>query len=299
MVAAIFFSSCSGPGTDTPAPAGRIIRVVTTATMVQDMVEAVGGDRVAVDNLVEPGVDPHHYHPSIIDISRVNRTEGVFHLGLNFGELVEEVLEQKKKAGQKVFVLSDSIPPEKLMQTEKGMVDPHIWLDAELWSHCVDAVLSGLIELDPEKKPYYEQRAEAYRAELKEVHAWALRKVEELPPGKRVLITSHDAFSYFGRAYGFEAFGLAGTFTASEPSRVDFTRLTNLIEDREIRAVFAESTVSSEPIERLIRDSGAVIGGELFSDALAPEGSQKLGFDVGSYPGMLRYNLTTIVEALQ
>lgn len=300
---ALWLAACSPPSAGTAGAAGSegvALRVLTTATMVGDMVEAIGGERVAVDNLMGPGVDPHLYRPSVMDLRRVDRADGIFYIGLHFEELMQGVLEQRKKAGHKVFALSDAIPREDLLDAEgiEDMFDPHIWFDVELWAQCVDAVLEGLIELDPEGRAYYEERAEAHRQELAELHQWALRKVAELPEEKRILVTSHDAYSYFGRAYGFQVVGLIGVSTSSEAGLADITRLIDFIRRNQIAAIFVESSVSPRALQRVSRDSGAKIGGELFSDALGARGEERLGFDVGTYPGTVRYNLTTIVEGL-
>lgn len=300
-LALLFFASCTPSVEPAEEVEGRQIRVVTTATMVRDMVEAIGGERVAVDNLMGPGVDPHLYRPSIMDIRRVERAEGVFHIGLRFEELMESVFAQRKQAGKKIFALTDTVPRDRLLESEDGVgiFDPHVWFDAELWSHCVDAVLAGLIELDPTQRTYYEERADAQRSELIALHEWALQQVAQLSPESRILVTSHDAYNYFGRAYGFDVVGLMGISTASEAGLADMTRLIDFIRDNEVKAIFVESSVSHRAIERVSRDAGVVVGGELFSDALGPIGEERLGFDVGTYDGTFRYNLTTIVEALR
>lgn len=298
---AALLAGCSRDSQGAESPAPHHVRVVTTATMVTDLVEAVGGERVAVDGLMGPGVDPHLYRPSVMDIRRVSRAQGVFYIGLHFEELLQEVLEQRARGGQKIFALSDAIPRGELLAADQaaGLYDPHIWFDVELWARCVDAVVDGLVELDPDGREYYEERAEAKREQLRELHEWAKEKAAELPDEQRVLITSHDAYSYFGRAYGFEVVGLMGISTASEAGLADITRLSDFIRERGVRAIFVESSVSPRAIERVSHDSGALIGGELFSDALGPKGDERLGFDVGTYDGTVRYNLTTIVDALR
>lgn len=294
-------TGCSRQAPETASPDDGKLHLLATATMVADMVKAVGGERVVVDNLMGPGVDPHLFRPSILDIRRVRQSDGIFYVGLRFEELMGTVLAESRKAGQPVYALSDSIPAEKRIAatTGVGIYDPHVWFDVETWAACVDTVLQGLLELDPEGKIEYEKRAAAHRTELLELHEWALEKAAELPPEKRILVTSHDAYNYFGRAYGFQVVGLMGISTASEAGLADITRLVDLIKEKEIRAIFVESSVSHRAIERVSHDSGASIGGELYSDALGPPGETKLGFDVGTYPGMIRYNLTTIVNALR
>lgn len=296
-------ASCAPPaGEKSETEDNRIFRVVTTATMVGDMVKGIGGDRVSVDNLMGPGVDPHLYRPSIIDIRRVSRSDGIFYVGLRFEELMQGVLEQRKKAGQKIFALSDAIPREDLLAADDGTAgdyDPHIWFDVDLWAQCVDAVVDGLVELDPESRTYYEKRGEEYRRELLELHDWALGKAAEIPEEQRVLVTSHDAYNYFGRAYGFEVVGLMNISTAGKSGRADIAQLVDFVRENEVPAIFVDSSISPRPIERVGRDSGANIGGELFSDAIGPEGVERLGFDVETFDGTVRYNLTTLVEALR
>jgi manganese/zinc/iron transport system substrate-binding protein len=222
-------------------------------------------------------------------------------VGLHFEELLQTVLVQRAQGGQKVFALGNSIPQENLIATDAAasLYDPHVWFDASLWSHAVEAVIAGLIELDPEGEAEFRERGEIYRQRLLELHDWAKQKAAELPPAQRVLVTSHDAYNYFGRAYGFEVVGLMGISTASEAGLADITRLVDFIRQRQIKAIFVESSVSPRAIQRVSRDSGAVVGGELFSDALGAPGEERRGFDVGTYEGMFRYNLTTIVEALR
>jgi manganese/zinc/iron transport system substrate-binding protein len=297
----VFLVSCTAPAESDGELGDRPIRVVTTTTMVRDMVEAIGGERIEVDNLMGPGVDPHLYRSTVMDLRRLDRADGVFYVGLRFEELMEDVLERQKQSGRKVFALTETLPPDRLLEADEGagIVDPHVWFDVYLWSYSVDAVLAGLIELDPDHRAYFEERADAHRASLISLHQWALEVAEELAPAKRVLVTSHDAYSYFGRAYGFQVVGLMGISTASEAGLADITRLIDFIRERNLLAIFVESSVSPRAIERVSRDSGARIGGELFSDALGPPGDERLGFDVGTYDGMIRYNMTTIVEALR
>lgn len=286
---------------ESAASEGGRLRVLASATMVSDMVEAIGGERVDVDRLMGPGIDPHLYRPSVMDIRRLSRAQGVFYVGLHFEELLQQVLLQRGAAGQKVYALGEAIPEEKLLRADEaaGIYDPHVWFDVALWAHCIEVVEIGLTELDPEGRDYFAERAAAYRQRLEELHDWAVAKAAELPEEKRVLVTSHDAYNYFGRAYGFEVVGLMGISTASEAGLADLTRLVDLIRERQIQAIFVESSVSPRAIQRVSRDSGASVGGELFSDALGAEGEERLGFDVGAYDGMIRYNLTTIVEALR
>ena len=132
-----------------------------------------------------------------------------------------------------------------------------------------------------------------------QLHEWALKKANELPPEKRILVTSHDAYNYFGRAYGFQVVGLQGISTVSEAGLADMTKLVDFIKNKKIKAIFVESSVPPGAIQRISQDSGVKIGGELFSDAMGTPGQIENGYDLGTYDGMVRHNLTTIVEALK
>jgi manganese/zinc/iron transport system substrate-binding protein len=163
----------------------------------------------------------------------------------------------------------------------------------------VDTVVKGLSEFDPEGKTYYEQHGAEYKARLKELHQWALNKAGELSPGKRILATSHDAFNYFGRAYGFKVVGLQGISTVSEASLSDLVKMVEFIKKNQVKAVFVESSVPHKTIERVSQDAGVKIGGELFSDAAGTPGQLENGYDLGTYEGMIKHNLNTIVNALK
>jgi manganese/zinc/iron transport system substrate-binding protein len=191
--------------------------------------------------------------------------------------------------------------PEDLLLSPKefsGHHDPHVWLDVSLWARCVDIVVEGLSHEDPEGAAYYAERATAVRVSLAELHAWALAKAEELPAERRILITSHDAFNYFGRAYGFEVVGLQGISTVTEAGLADMARMVDLIRSRGARAIFVESSVPPQAIQRIAADARVRVGGELFSDAMGTPGEIENGYDVGTYNGMIRHNLNTVVEAL-
>jgi manganese/zinc/iron transport system substrate-binding protein len=163
----------------------------------------------------------------------------------------------------------------------------------------VDTVEEGLTTKDPAGAAYYADRAAAVRTSLAELHAWALAKAAELPREKRILITSHDAFNYFGRAYGFEVVGLQGISTVTEAGLADMARMVDLIRARAARAIFVESSVPPQAIQRIAADAGVRVGGELFSDAMGTPGEIEHGYDLGTYNGMIRHNLNTIVEALR
>lgn len=276
------------------------VYVVTTIGQVTDLVENVGGEHVFVDGLMGPGTDPHLYVATASDVDRLQNADVIFYNGLFLEAQMEEVLEQLNERKPTVAV-SSGIDRADLLASPIYVdeFDPHIWFDVELWQQTVAVVRDKLTELDPENAADYAANADAYLAELAETHAYVLQKVDELPAEQRVLVTAHDAFSYFGRAYGFEVLGLQGISTASEASTADVKDLADLIATRQIPAIFIESSVpvrNIEAVQAAVRDRGfdVIIGGELFSDALGDEGTPE-----GTYIGVVRHNVDTIVDALQ
>jgi manganese/zinc/iron transport system substrate-binding protein len=257
--------------------AERIIDAVATTGMVGDLVLNVGGERVDVDTLMGSGVDPHLFKASERTLRTMERGDIVFYNGLA-GQLPEELLRT---------------PPEF-----KGNPDPHIWFDVSLWSMACQATITGMQELDPTWTATYQANGDAYLAVLAQLEEWVFGQVAAVPDERRVLITAHDAFGYFGRRYGFEVRGIQGASTATEAGAHDVQTLADLIAEREIPAIFVESSVPRRTVEALqeaVRSRGfdVQIGGQLFSDAMGSRGTPE-----GTYPGMIRANVTTIVNAL-
>ncbi len=277
------------------------LRVVSTATTITDMVAAVGGDRIELEGLMGPGVDPHLYRPSVSDLRKLHRADVVFYMGLFFEEQMDGMLKRRTRGGRTAIAVTDGIPREKLLPADDApdLYDPHVWFDVSLWALCVPTVVEGLSAADPGGRGYYEERGRAFQRKLADLHEWAKEKTAELPEERRILVTSHDAYGYFGRAYGFQVVGLMGLSTSGEAGLADISRLVDFIREKQLPAIFVESTVSPRAIQRVSADSGAAIGGELFSDALGAKGEMRGGVDVGTYEGMIRYNLTTMVEALR
>jgi manganese/zinc/iron transport system substrate-binding protein len=282
-------------------PAEAALRVVSTTAMVNDLVKRVGGAEVDAEVLMGPGVDPHLYKATAADMLRLNRADVVFYNGLLLEGKMTDVFTRMAKSGKRVHAITEGVSQEKLLKSDdyEGHPDPHVWFDVELWSACVDAIEKRLAEAAPEQKAVFAANAQAARVALGELHAWAKAKAAELPEAKRVLVTSHDAYNYFGRAYGFQVVGLQGISTVSEAALADVAKLTDFIKQRGLKAVFVESSVSHATIERIAKDSGVKIGGELFSDAMGTPGQMENGYDVGTYEGMIKHNLNTIVEALK
>ena len=274
------------------------IRVVTTVGMIADAVEHVGGDRVDVEALMGPGIDPHLYKASEGDVRRLERADAIFYGGLHLEAKMADVLE---RIGERRLTraVTDGIDRARLVSAGGGQHDPHVWFDVDLWKGAVREVRDTLAAADPAHSDGYRQRAAAYLAELDALHAEVRRKSETVPRAARVIVTAHDAFGYFGRAYGFEVVGLQGISTASEAGARDVQRLAELIASRRIPAIFVESSVSPRTIEAVqeaVRARGfdVEIGGSLYSDAMGSAGTPE-----GTYAGMVRHNADTITQALR
>ncbi|HVM36727.1 MAG TPA: zinc ABC transporter substrate-binding protein [Actinomycetota bacterium] len=282
-----------------PDVSGRRINAVATTGMVADVVANVGRERVDVIPLMGPGIDPHLYKASEGDVTRVGEADIVFYSGLHLEARMAEVFERMGSFVEAVAV-TDGMPRERLLAPPAfaGQFDPHVWFDVDLWASTVDEVSDALIDLDPEHADLYRDNADAYRAELDDLDAYVRTQAERVPAEQRVLITAHDAFGYFGRAYGFEVRGLQGISTVSEAGAGDLQELADFIVERRIPALFIESSVPVrfvEAVREAVRARGfeTSIGGELFSDAMGDPGTAE-----GTYVGMVRHNIDTIVGAL-
>lgn len=278
---------------------GETIRVVATIGMITDAVERVGGERVEVEGLMGPGVDPHLYKASEGDLRRLERADVIFFGGLHLEAKMADVLERiaDQRATQAV---TDGIPRERLLTPAqfKGQYDPHVWFDVELWTHAVEQVRDRLVALDPTSAELYRRNATVYLAELEELDRYVGEQARRIPEDRRVIVTAHDAFNYFGQAYGFQVRGLQGISTAAEAGAGDVQSLSRFIAERRIPAIFVESSVSPRTIEAVreaVRSRGwdVQIGGSLYSDAMGSPGTPD-----GTYIGMVRHNIDTIVAGL-
>lgn len=273
--------------------------VVATVGMVADVVRNVGGDRVDVKQIMGSGVDPHLYKVTRDDVLEITRGDLVFYSGLMLeGKMIDTL--EKIGRSKPVYAVAERIDPEYLLQPDDlaGHDDPHVWMDASAWAQTVDVVAEALAAHDPQHAEEYRRRGAAYAAELAELHQYGVERIASIPEGRRTLITSHDAFNYFGRAYGLEVIGVQGLSTESEAGLQQINRLVDLIVGREISAVFVESSVPQKNIRSLIDGAAARghtvgIGGELFSDAMGPSGTYE-----GTYIGMMDHNITRVTLAL-
>ncbi|MBK7701925.1 MAG: zinc ABC transporter substrate-binding protein [bacterium] len=275
------------------------LNVVATTGMVADAAARIGGDRVRVIGLMGPGVDPHLYKASEGDVRRLQEADLVLYNGLHLEAKMGEVL-GRLGATRPARAVASAVAPADLQATPgyAGAHDPHIWFDVRLWRDAVVAVGEALAAADPPGAADYRRRLDDYRAELDSLDAWVRRRVATVPAPARVLVTAHDAFGYFGRAYGLEVRGLQGTSTATEAGTRDVQDLAAFLAERRVPAVFVESSVPPRTVEALqaavrARGHDVRIGGSLYSDALGDRGGP-----AATYVGMVRANVTTIVEAL-
>lgn len=277
------------------------IKAVATIGMVADLVRQVGGDRVMVDQLMGPGVDPHLYKPTSDDAARLSGADVVFYSGLMLEGRMGDLFARLARTGKKIYPTTESVPEDRLLEPAQfeGHYDPHIWFDVSMWAQTVPTIVKGLSEVDPSGREIYEKNGAALAKRLTELDQWCKNTAGELPQEKRILVTSHDAYNYFGRAYGFQVVGLQGVSTVSEAALSDMTGLVDFIKKQGVKAIFVESSVNPAAIRRVAEDAGVKVGGELFSDAMGKAGETKDGFDTGTYDGMVRYNMTTIVNALK
>lgn len=276
---------------------GDKLNVLTTTNIVNDLVLQISGDKIKLESLMGPGIDPHYYKATFGDMRKLAHADLVFYNGLNLEGRMESVL-INLSATKPVIALSDSVDPHALI-SENGVIDPHFWFNIKLWIQAAYGVNHQLSKVLPEHKDYFHQRTQDYIKQLEELDAWVMEQMESIPTEQRVLISAHDAFGYFGSTYNMEVLGLQGINTTSEFGLADLRILKDIVKTRNIKAVFVESTVSDRSIQSLISGVQAEghqvrLGGELLSDAL---GTEKSGND--TYIAMLRHNTNTLVEALK
>ncbi len=275
-------------------------RVVTTVGMIADLAREVGGEQADVRALIGEGVDPHLYNPTRSDVAALMGADIIFYNGLLLEGKMTDVLIRVGRGGKPVYAVTDLIAENYLLESDEmeGYHDPHVWMDVSAWMKALDVVRDALSEFDPTHADLYTERADAYRERMEELHDYAKAMIGTIPERNRILITAHDAFNYFGRAYDLEVLGIQGISTESEAGLQDINRLVDLIVERNIGAVFVETSVADKNVRALIEGARARgqtvrIGGTLFSDAMGPAGTYE-----GTYIGMIDHNVTTITRAL-
>ena len=275
------------------------LQVVATVGMVADIARNVGGENVDVVQIMGAGVDPHLYKATRDDVQTIMDGDIVFYCGLMLeGKMSDTLI---KVAGRKpVFAVTEMIEESELLEPEdfQGHYDPHLWMDVSAWSNCVDVVAEKLAEFDPDHASEYAANAKKYRDQLAALHDYGVNAIGSIPEEGRVLITSHDAFNYFGRAYGLDVQGVQGISTESEAGLQRVNELVDMIVAKNVGAVFVESSVPRKNIDALVegasaRNHSVRVGGELFSDAMGEAGTYE-----GTYLGMLDHNMTLVTRAL-
>jgi manganese/zinc/iron transport system substrate-binding protein len=281
------------------APFGKP-SVVTTIGMIADVASRIAGEHAVVESLMQTGVDPHLYKASEGDVRRLGRADLILYNGLNLEGKMADVLAKMART-RRVVAVSEAVPGDLLRTPPEfgGHPDPHVWFDVSLWAMTIDVIERELLRLVPDQEAGLRRNAESLRRELSDLDGWVAAEIGALPARQRILITAHDAFGYFGRRYGMEVMGLQGISTVSEAGLKDVERLVDAIVGREVKAIFVESSVPRRSIEAVQAACGArghdvAIGGQLFSDAMGPAGTPE-----GTYAGMVRHNVKTIVEALR
>lgn len=293
-------STASNPRTDAERFAGEYpIRIVATTGMVADIVRRVAGEHATVTALMRPGTDPHMHKANRDDVQLLSGADIIFYSGLHLEGRMADTLASFGRT-KPVYAVAEAIAVKKLRAAPdlEGHYDPHMWMDVSLWSECVEFVARTLCAFDPPHADEYRASAATYRDELDRLDDYVRRVIASIPESQRVLVTSHDAFGYFGRAYRLEVNSVQGITTEAEAALAEVNALVDFIVQRKIPAIFVESSVSPKNIEHVreaCRSKGweVRLGGELFSDAMGEEGTYE-----GTYVGMIDHNATMIARAL-
>lgn len=296
ICALMILAGCAG---GTARDDGRL-SVVATTGQVADLARQIGGEHVRVTALMGPGIDPHLYKASAGDVDRLRLADLIVYNGLHLEARMGDVLEGLSSR-KPTLAVAEAIPVDRLLSSPDyaDAHDPHVWFDVQLWRYGIEPLAARLAELDPAHAEAYRARAAAYAEELDRLDAELRATFAAIPDGQRVLVTAHDAFGYFGRAYGFDVRGLQGISTATEAGTADIQELAAFIAERRIPAIFVETSVSARALEAVreaVRARGFEVrlGGALYSDALGDTDTP-----AGTYAGMVRHNAATITAALR
>lgn len=293
-------AACGSPAATGVTEEGKL-KVTTTIGQITDIVSNIGGEHVEVTGIMPSGVDPHVYKATQSDISKFENAAIIFYNGLHLEGKMTDVFEEMGKQKPTVAVAEAVDESELIPVMEDGVevYDPHIWFDVRLWMKAAETVRDELAKADPDHRADYEANAAAYLAEMEKLDAYVRERIATIPEERRVLVTAHDAFGYFGKAYDIEVRGLQGISTAAEAGSKDVMDLRDYLVEKGIKAVFVETSVSDRSITAVIEGAKALghelrEGGTLYSDAMGEPGTEE-----GTYLGMVRYNVDTIVEALK
>jgi len=272
------------------------IQVLTTIAQIGEPLSEIGGDRVEIESLMGPSVDPHVYNPTQSDIAKVDEAEIIFYNGLDLEVNMVEVFDSIR-ASKPVLAIGETLSKDVLIEEGDGVVDPHIWFNLDLWQEALDAAVEELKAYSPEDADFFEENKQNYFEKLEELKE-ETKKLAAIPEGNRYLVTAHDAFGYFGEMHDIEVIGLQGLSTEDEVGLTDINETIEIINEHEVPAIFVESSINSDAIEAVIEGAQSdgvdvELGGELFSDAMGAPDTEE-----GTYIGMYRHNVNTIYEAL-
>jgi len=251
-------------------------------------------------------VDPHLYKPSAGDAATLAKADLILYNGLMLEGRMADVFAKVSRRGTKTYAVTETVSEELLLEPKEfeGHWDPHVWFDPEIWSECIEVVRDALSENDPAGKAGYAERAETLKTQYLAVTHWAQSRISELPEESRYLVTSHDAFNYFGRAFGMKVLAVQGVSTATEAGLADRVAMVDFVKEHDVKAIFVESSVNPAIIKGIAKEAGVRIGGELFSDAMGQPGRLEQGpdgeqYDIGTWVGMMKHNVNAIVEGLK
>ena len=299
-VAAVLFA-VPGCGAKSPRQETEKKKVVATTTMLYDLVTVIGQDRIEAEGLMGPGIDPHGYQASAKDVITMQEADIVVYHGLHLEGKMGDIFAALAKRGGNVICAADGVAKEHLLEDvqQAGALDPHIWFDVSIWMEVAEHVAHSLEEMDPDNAAYYRANLESYLTELEALDCYIRTKTEELPPEKKILITAHDAFRYFGKAYGFEVRGLQGISTNAEAGTADVSHLAQYIAQNQVKGIFIESSVSPKKMEALqeavlAKGFKVGLGGQLYADSLGD-----IQGEDDTYILTCKKNVDTIVEALK
>lgn len=290
IIPALIITSCNSKTTN-KENSGKI-QAVSTITIIDDIVKNIGGDKVETYSICEVGVDPHVYKAKPNDPKLISESDIVFINGFGLEHWIEEMI--RNAGGEKeVVTVTEGITP---MTDEKGYgdPDPHAWFNVEYVKAYSKNVAKGLIEIDKPNEQYYTNNLNNYLSQLDSLNNWIKSRIQEIPENQRVLITSHDAFRYFGQAYGFDVRGLQGISTEAKVQTDDVKKLVDFIKERNLKSVFIETSVNPKLLEQISSETGAKVGGVLYSDSIGNEGTED-----GTYIGAVKHNVNAIVNSLK
>ena len=279
-----------------PAAAENRVNVLATIGMIGDLAADVAGTCADVDTMMGPGIDPHLYRATPADVAAMDGADLILYLGLGLEGQLAKVLD-RFAARKPVLAVGETFDPGVLIDAD-GMPDPHLWMDPALWAQIVPPLASALTEAVPDCGTEIAANAAVLQAELGDLGTWVAESIATLPESARVLVTAHDAFGYFGRAYGMELIAIQGLSTESEASVADISQTARLVAEKGIPAVFVESTINPRSIDAMIEAAAALghdlsVGGSLYSDAMGASQTAE-----GTYIGMILANTRAIVTAL-